>query len=304
VAAPAVTDWTIGTVRVTRVEEQLGFASVPPEKFFVGFEREVLERHLAWLVPNHYSPEHNRLISSVHSWLIRTPRHTILLDCCAGNHKERPGFARFHQLDTPYLARLRAAGVEPEEIDIVLCTHLHSDHVGWNTMLRDGRWVPTFPNARYLFSRTENDYGDPRRNPAAEADPQRNNAYRDSVLPVIETGQAVLLDGAHAIDDTMLVEPASGHTVGHVVLKLVDQGERALFSGDAIHHPLQVYVPSWNSCFCEIPDEARATRHRLLGDCAEHGALLFPIHFGAPHVAAIAREGDAFELRFVAGKSR
>jgi glyoxylase-like metal-dependent hydrolase (beta-lactamase superfamily II) len=299
-----VTDWTIGTVRVTRVEEQLGFASVPPEKFFVGFEREVLERHLAWLVPDHYSPEHNRLISSVHSWLIRTPRHTILLDCCAGNHKERPGFARFHQLDTPYLARLRAAGVEPEEIDIVLCTHLHSDHVGWNTMLRDGRWVPTFPNARYLFSRAENDYGDPRRNPAADADPQRSNAYRDSVLPVIETGQAVLLDGAHAIDDTMLVEPAPGHTVGHVVLKLVDQGERALFSGDAIHHPLQVYVPNWNSCFCEIPDEARATRHRLLGDCAEHGALLFPIHFGAPHVATIAREGDAFKLRFVAGKSR
>jgi glyoxylase-like metal-dependent hydrolase (beta-lactamase superfamily II) len=304
VAAPAVTDWTIGTVRVTRVEEQLGFASVPPEKFFVGFEREVLERHLAWLVPDHYSPEHNRLISSVHSWLIRTPRHTILLDCCAGNHKERPGFARFHRLDTPYLARLRAAGVEPEEIDIVLCTHLHSDHVGWNTMLRDGRWVPTFPNARYLFSRTENDYGDPRRNPAAAADPQRSNAYRDSVLPVIETGQAVLLDGAHAIDDTMLVEPAPGHTVGHVVLKLVDHGERALFSGDAIHHALQVYVPNWNSCFCEIPDEARATRHRLLGDCAEHGALLFPIHFGAPHVAAIAREGDAFKLRFVAGKSR
>jgi glyoxylase-like metal-dependent hydrolase (beta-lactamase superfamily II) len=299
-----VTDWTIGTVRVTRVEEQLGFASVPPEKFFVGFEREVLERHLAWLVPDHYSPEHNRLISSVHSWLIRTPRHTILLDCCAGNHKERPGFARFHQLDTPYLARLRAAGVEPEEIDIVLCTHLHSDHVGWNTMLRDGRWVPTFPNARYLFSRAENDYGDPRRNPAAEADPQRNKAYCDSVLPVIETGQAVLLDGAHAIDDTMLVEPAPGHTVGHVVLKLVDQGERALFSGDAIHHPLQVYVPSWNSCFCEIPNEARATRHRLLGDRAEHGALLFPIHFGAPHVATIAREGDAFKLRFVAGKSR
>jgi len=297
-------DWTIGTVRVTRVEEQLGFASVPPEKFFVGFEREVLERHLAWLVPNHYSPEHNRLISSVHSWLIRTPRHTILLDCCAGNHKERPGFARFHQLDTPYLAHLRAAGVAPEEIDIVLCTHLHSDHVGWNTMLRDGRWVPTFPNAKYLFSRAENDYGDPRRNPAAAADPQRNNAYRDSVLPVIEAGQAVLLDGAHAIDDTMLVEPAPGHTIGHVVLKLADQGQRALFSGDAIHHALQVHMPNWNSCFCEIPDEARAARHRVLGHCADERALLFPIHFGAPHVAAIARAGDAFTPRFVAGNER
>jgi glyoxylase-like metal-dependent hydrolase (beta-lactamase superfamily II) len=124
------------------------------------------------------------------------------------------------------------------------------------------------------------------------------------VLPVIEAGQAVLLDGAHAIDDTMLVEPAPGHTVGHVVLKLVDQGQRALFSGDAIHHALQVHMPNWNSCYCEIPDGARAARHRVLGHCADEGALLFPIHFGAPHVAAIARAGDAFAPRFVAGKER
>jgi glyoxylase-like metal-dependent hydrolase (beta-lactamase superfamily II) len=293
--------WTIGGVTVTRVEEQLGFASLPPEKYLVGFERAAIEPHLHWLVPNHYSPEHNRLVSSVHSWLIRTPRHTILVDCCAGNHKERPGFARFHQLDTPYLERLRAAGVAPEEIDIVLCTHLHSDHVGWNTMLRDGRWVPTFPNARYLISRTENEIGDPRRSPAAAADLQRSNAYRDSVLPVIEAGQATLVDGMHAIDDTMLIEPAPGHTPGHVVLKLVDRGERALFAGDAIHHALQVYMPHWNSGFCEQPEQARATRRRLLEHCAEDRALLFPVHFGAPHVAAIGRAGNAFVPRFVAG---
>jgi glyoxylase-like metal-dependent hydrolase (beta-lactamase superfamily II) len=298
-----VATWSIGEVSVTRVEEQLGFASFPPEQYLDGFERAVLERHLAWLVPNHYSPEHNRLVSSVHSWLIRTPRHTILLDCCAGNHKERPGFARFHQLETPYLARLRAAGAAPEDIDIVLCTHLHSDHVGWNTMLRDGRWVPTFPNAKYLFSRTENEIGDPRRSPKAAADPQRCNAYHDSVLPVIEADQAMLLDGAHAIDDAMLIEPAPGHTPGHIVLKLADRGERALFSGDAIHHPLQVYMPQWNSRFCELPDAARATRRRLLEHCAEDNALLFPIHFGAPHVAAIAHSGDAFSLRFVAGRA-
>jgi glyoxylase-like metal-dependent hydrolase (beta-lactamase superfamily II) len=262
----------------------------------------LLQKHLPWLVPHHYSPEHDRLVTSVHSWLIRTDRHTILLDCCGGNHKERPGLARFHQRDTPYLARLRAAGAAPEDIDVVLCTHLHADHVGWNTMLRDGRWVPTFPNASYLFSRAEDEYGDPRRNPAADADPQRGRAYRDSVLPVIEAGQAVLLDGTHAIDDSMVVEPAPGHTPGHVVLKLHDRGERALFCGDALHHPLQVYAPHWNSRFCEVPEQALVTRRRLLEHCAEQGALLFPVHFGAPHVGAITKDAAGFALRFVDGR--
>jgi glyoxylase-like metal-dependent hydrolase (beta-lactamase superfamily II) len=262
----------------------------------------MLERNLAWLVPNHYAPARDRLITSVHAWLIRTARHTVLLDCCAGNHKDRPGFARFHQLDTPFLARLRAAGATPEEIDIVLCTHLHSDHVGWNTMLRDGRWVPTFPNAKYLFSRAENEYGDPRRNPQAAADPQRRNAFHDSVLPVLEAGQAELIEGHHAIDDTMMIEPAPGHTVGHVILRLADRGERALFCGDVVHHPLQVCAPRWNSGFCELPEQTRATRRRVLEHCAEDGALLFPTHFGAPHVAAITPDGDAFMPRFVEGR--
>jgi glyoxylase-like metal-dependent hydrolase (beta-lactamase superfamily II) len=296
-----VLTWSIGAVSVTRVEELLGFASVAPERYLAGLEREVLQRHLSWLVPHHYSVEHDRFITSVHSWLIRTAWHTILLDCCAGNHKERPGFARFHQLDTPFLKRLRAAGAAPEQIDIVLCTHLHSDHVGWNTIRRDGRWVPTFPNAQYLFSRIENEHGDPRRNPAADADPQRGEAYRDSVLPVIEAGQAVLLEGAHQVDDAMMVEPAPGHTPGHVVLRLEQGDERALFCGDAVHHPLQVYAPHWNSGFCELPEQARATRRRLLEHCAERNALLFPVHFGAPHVAAIAPAGTAFSLRFVPG---
>jgi glyoxylase-like metal-dependent hydrolase (beta-lactamase superfamily II) len=294
--------WSVGAVSVTRVEEQIGFASFPPERYLAGFERELLQRHLSWLVPDHYSPQHDRLVTSVHSWLIRTDRHTILVDSCAGNHKERPGFARFHQLDTPYLARLRAAGAAPEDIDIVLCTHLHADHVGWNTMLRDGRWVPTFPNARYLFSRTENEIGNPDRNPAADADPQRNRAYRDSVLPVIEAGQAVLLDGAHAIDDALLVEPAPGHTPGHVILKLADRGRHGVVCGDVINHPLQVYAPHWNSGFCELPEQARSTRRRVLEHCVEHKALLFPVHFGAPHVAAIEQAGAAFALRFVPGQ--
>jgi glyoxylase-like metal-dependent hydrolase (beta-lactamase superfamily II) len=293
--------WTVGPVSVTRIEEQLGFGSFPPEQYFSGFEREVLDRNLDWLVPNHYVPAENALITSVHSWLIRTPRHTILLDCCAGNHKDRPWWPRFHQLETPFLERLHAAGARPEDIDIVLCTHLHADHIGWNTVLRDGRWVPTFPNARYLFSRIENDFWDPRANPGLAEDPARKIAYRDSVLPVVEAGQTELVEGSHAIDDTRLVEPAPGHTPGHVLLKLRAGGAGGVFCGDVLHHPLQIYAPHWNSQFCLLPDEARATRRRVLEHCAEHGALLFPTHFGAPHVAAIASAGGGFSARFVEG---
>jgi len=285
---------------VTRLEEQLGYASLPQEKFLDGFDRELLARHLDWLVPHHYSAEDDRLITSIHSWLIRTSRHTILLDSCAGNHKDRPGFARFHQLDTPFLQRLRAAGVQPEEVDIVLCTHLHADHVGWNTRLVDGCWVPTFPNARYLFSRVENEIGDPRRNRAAEADLLRRNAYRDSVLPVIEAGQAVLVDGDHAIDDCLTIVPAPGHTPGHVALWLENAAGRAMFCGDAIHHALQMHAPHWNSGFCELPDVARTTRRRILEQCVEQRAPLFPGHFGAPHVARVVAAGGAFAPQFVA----
>jgi glyoxylase-like metal-dependent hydrolase (beta-lactamase superfamily II) len=294
-----VATWTIGNVTVTRIEEQLGFASRPPEQYLDGFDREMLARHLDWLVPHHYSPADDRLISSIHSWLIRTGRHTILLDSCAGNHKNRPGFSRFHQLDTPFLQRLHAAGVRPEQIDIVLCTHLHADHVGWNTMLRDGHWVPTFPNARYLFSRVETEIGDPRRNPAADADLQRGGAYRDSVLPVIESGQAVLIDGEHAIDDSLTIVPAPGHTPGHVVLWLANSMGRAVFCGDVLHHALQMHAPHCNSAFCELPEAARATRRRILEQCVEHGAALFPGHFGAPHVARVLAVQAAFSPQFI-----
>lgn len=291
--------WTVGPVSVTRIEEQLGYASFAPEHYFVGYEHEVLERHRHGLEPNHYSGERHQLITSVHSWLIRTPRHTILLDCCAGNGKDRPWLPRFHQLHTPFLDRLRAAGAAPEDIDIVLCTHLHEDHVGWNTMRQDGRWVPTFPNARYLFSRAEHDHCDPAQPHGNGDEPARRLLYEDSVLPVIESGQALLLDGVHAIDDDLRVEPAPGHTPGHVVLALESAGERALFSGDVLHHALQVHAPSWNSRFCLWPEQARATRRRVLEHCASTGALLFPAHFGAPHVAAIDAPGGAFSPRFI-----
>lgn len=297
-------DWTIGDARITRIEEQLGPGSFPPEQYFTGFDREVLLREMAWLVPHHYIPAKDQLITSVHSWLIRTPHHNILLDCCAGNHKDRHWWPRFHQLDTPFLSRLAQAGLQPEDIDIVLCTHLHADHIGWNTRLQDGRWVPTFPKARYLFSRQENDFWDLRQHPEAPDDPARHIAYRDSVLPVLEAGQATLIDGPHAIDDTLLVQAAPGHTPGHILLKLLHPEGGGVFCGDVIHHPLQIYAPDWNTQFCQDPVQARATRRAVLSHCADSGALLFPTHFGAPHATAIVDDAGRFSARWVAPGQR
>src|SRR5712672_1646854 len=164
-----MTTWNIGSAAITRVEEQLGITNQPCEKYFRNFERDVLERHLDWLAPDHYSPQHDRFVTSVHSWLIRSGDLTILLDTCGGNHKDRPWTHRFHQLDTPYLERMRAASAAPEDVDMVLCTHLHADHVGWNTMLRgralganvSEREIPVLTDRRRLLGHaTESGDGD------------------------------------------------------------------------------------------------------------------------------------------------
>lgn len=291
--------WRVGDCTVTRIEEQLGPASFPPAQYFDHFDPELLDRHRHWLEPHHYLPRSNELVTSVHAWLIRTPAHTVLVDTCSGNHKERPWWPRFHRMNTPFMLRLAAVGVQPGEVDFVLCTHLHADHIGWNTHLVEGKWVPTFPNARYLFSRTELAHWDPARPAAGVPDPVRRVAFIDSVQPVLEAGLALAVEDAHAIDDMLHIEPAPGHTPGHMALRLAHRGAAGVFCGDAIHHPLQVCAPDWNSRFCEDPQLARRTRWRLLSECAEHGHWLFPTHFGAPHVAAIQAQSDTFVPRFV-----
>ncbi|MFM9970809.1 MAG: MBL fold metallo-hydrolase [Burkholderiales bacterium] len=305
--------WKIGAATVTRIEEQVCLSYQKPELHFPGFEREVLQKNLDWLVPNHYSPAHDCMVTSFHSWLIRTPGHTILLDCCSGNHKPRPWVARFNMLDTPYMSRLKATGVSPEDIDIVVCTHLHADHVGWNTVQRDGRWVPTFPNAKYLFSKIDAEYWNQQTNPAMKND-HRRVVYEDSVLPVVESGQAVLVDGNHEIDSGLMIEPAPGHTPGLVTLNLdaaklarssltavsaVGTDTRAIFCGDVLHHPLQICAPQWAHMVDEDPGQAKLSRKKVLEQCVESGALLFPAHFGAPHVVRVEPTHGGFSPKFI-----
>ena len=265
----------IGDVEVTRIEEAI---LREPTTIFTEWRDEILDEH-RWMVPNCFDVAAGTFLASIHSWLVRTKRHTILINSCAGNHKERPLSPRFHQLNTPFLDRLQAAGVQPEEIDYVLCTHLHVDHVGWNTRLRDGRWVPTFPNAKYVFSRAERDRWDPKRGAATK--PAATHAvFLDSVLPVIEAGQDLMVEGEDEIGDGLRIMPTPGHTPGHVSIRLMSGGQEGIFTGDVMHQPIQVYYPQWNSRYCEDAEAARRTRRRLLEHSAERSSLLLPTHFG------------------------
>ena len=291
-----MTTVSIGDVQVTRVEEVLG-PGFDANLLLPDWTPEILNEHGSWLMPNFFHARTGKFISSIHSWVIRTGKHTILVDTCAGNHKHRPASPRFHMLDRPYLDNLRAAGVAPEEVDYVLCTHLHVDHVGWNTRLIDGRWVPTFPNAKYVFSKIDRDYFDPKGGEGGK-DPNNALVFDDSVLPVIASGQAMAIDAPHNLGDQLLIEPAPGHTPGHVTIKLTSKGFEALFIGDIMHHPIQIYRPDWNSAFCVQPIEARKTRRRVLEHCASHGSLLMPAHFGRPHVGHIHEKSGQFSFAY------
>ena len=285
----------IGASTVTRVEERAG-PGFAPHQLLPDWDPAVLKEHGDWLAPNYYEPASNKFISSIHTWVIRTRHHTILVDTCVGNHKNRPGWDRFHMLDTPYLERLKAAGVSPESVDYVMCTHLHVDHVGWNTKLENGRWVPTFPNAKYVYSKVEGDYWDPAKNkslPAATA-----AIFEDSVAPVIAAGQAQPVEMNDRLGDNLLIEPAPGHAPGHVIFRLLDGGDEGVFIGDVMHHPIQVYRPEWSSAFDTDPRESERSRRRVLEHCADCAARVFPAHFGAPHIGRVRRKGAGFRFEF------
>lgn len=288
--------WQLGNTRITRIEEMAG-PLFDPVMFFPDYDPAIFEKHRSWIYPGHVDEASGRMIASIHSWLIETPNHKILIDTCVGNNKDRMPFQDWHQMNTPWLDNLKAAGVMPEEIDYVMCTHLHVDHVGWNTRLDNGTWVPTFPNAQYVFSKTEFDFWQSQRNQEAEAEFNEINrkTFDDSVLPILDL--ATMIEGeAEIIDDMLHIDPAPGHTPGSVTIDL--HRGAALFTGDILHHPVQVYEPHWNSAFCELPEQARDTRQSILARCANNGCLMMPAHFG-PSFAGRVRAGDAgFSFEF------
>ena len=276
----------IGEVEILRVEESLGSGFRPAALLPDWNERDIAP-HLSWLVPTYFDPLRDRLIMGIHSWVLRTRHHTILIDTCVGNHKPRPGSPRFDMLDRPYMQNLAAAGVGVEEVDYVLCTHLHVDHVGWNTRLADGRWVPTFPNARYVFPKTDLDFFDPVRGEGGR-DELNRHVFEDSIRPILEARQDMVVEGTCEIADLLTISPAGGHSPGHVLIALQSQGSEALFVGDIMHHPIQIHRPDWSSAFCFDPAAARRSRRAVLERAAANGSILYPAHFAGPHIGRVA----------------
>lgn len=241
----------------------------------------IVEAH----VPGGLCPKSGRLILPIQGFVLKTPQHNILVDSCVGNDKTAPNDPDWHQRsDTRFMAALTAAGLSVEDIDYVLCTHLHSDHVGWNTRLEDGRWVPTFPNARYLM-------------PAADEEVQcrnQSNLYVESVLPVIEAGQVELVEAGHMLGDYVTLVPTPGHTPGHVSV-MVQSGDRAaLITGDALHSTVQCWHPDWHFLYDADAERAVASRRALLERAAETNCTVLGNHFALPSLGRVKADKDAF----------
>jgi glyoxylase-like metal-dependent hydrolase (beta-lactamase superfamily II) len=286
----------VGSYHVTRIEEMLtpGFK---PEFLFPDYTPEVFGEHAVLSGSRFWDEVSQKVMSSMHSWMIRNDKHTILIDTGCGNDKTRalPLFERFHQLHLPYLSRLSEAGVQPEDVTLVICTHLHIDHVGWNTRLVDGAWVPTFRNAKYIFSRREFAHW---QSPTGGhlTMPENIAVIADSVLPVLDAGQVEFIDDGSKIVEGLFFHDAIGHTAGHGMLKLESGNDAAIFPGDSLHQPMQVFRPDWNSRFCEQPVQARATRRSILDYCHDRHALLLPAHFGAPHGGYVSRHASGYDF--------
>ena len=282
----------IGPLEVSRVEETRTIFDAT--MFYPDLLKDTPGLHASWLAPYFDIAAHS--FSCVfQSFVIRHGNSTILIDTCIGNDKERPDFELAHRLNNPYLERLAAAGCRPEDVDIVMCTHFHVDHVGWNTRLDNGRWVPTFPKARYIFSKEEYARYAPE-NRTAEPPPFLN-IFEDSVLPIIQSGQAEFLTGEQQVHDLLTIFPAPGHTPGHIAVRAGRGNETGIFLGDIIHNPVQIAEPDLNSAFCEDGPQARATRRKLLENAAAENHLLVPGHFPAPHIGRVTPSGKGYIFR-------
>ena len=292
---------TLGELRIDAIVEDPGWP-ISFERMLPDITHEMLTRERNWLDPRFArldaaaTTAGSLAFLAFHSYLVRTPKHVILIDTCIGNHKDRGGFDGFHMRRTPYLQNLGALGISPEQVDFVMCTHLHADHVGWNTRLADGRWVPTFPNARYVFGRIE--YEHRRQNYDKNPD-NKMGGFADSVLPVVAAGQAMLVDNEFALDGTVTLELAPGHTPGNLIIHLHSRGAAAVLSGDVLHHPIQVTHPECSPVFCEDRTESARYRQGFVRRFADAPELILPAHFSEPTAGRIVTRGDRWAFQFV-----
>jgi glyoxylase-like metal-dependent hydrolase (beta-lactamase superfamily II) len=274
--------WRIGDVTVTRIPE---LEVTGGSRFLLPDATPEAVLPIAWLRP-FFADDAGRLRMSIHALVVETATRRILVDTCLGNDKQDRRIPAWNDRHGPFLADLTAAGFPPETIDTVLCTHLHVDHVGW-----DGRWVPTFPHARYLMGRVEFTYW---RDHAQRED--HRAIFTDSVAPVFDAGLVDLVETDHVLTDEIDLVPTTGHTPGHVSVRIRSGGQQALITGDFMHHPCQIARPDWGTTADSDPDASRATRKRMLAALTDTPTLVIGTHFSAPTAGHVVRDGDAWRL--------
>jgi glyoxylase-like metal-dependent hydrolase (beta-lactamase superfamily II) len=283
----------IGDVTITSIIERDGPWRAPAD-MFPAYDPEKGKRHLATLDPEIYDPVTGKMVITYQTFVVRTPKRTILVDTCTGEDKGYPA-----PMDFPkqrWLDEFAAAGLTFESIDYVFCTHLHIDHCGWNTVLRNGRWVPTFPNAKYVFHKKE--YAAWEEATKQGAQPP-GDVWRFNCEPIVAAGQALLVDDDYALDDTVWLSPTPGHSPCHCCVNIKSGGQRAVVTGDMMHHALQCREPEWSTIFDWDAKEAAASRRRFLGEIAGTGTFVLPIHFPNPTTGLVEPLGDAFDWKYV-----
>lgn len=279
--------WQIGDVRITKIVEIEALGGM---SFILPQAQPEAVKPLSWMVP-HFMNEEGKLIASVHALVVETPTLTVVVDTCIGNDKERMPNKNWHKMQTRFLEDFRAAGFDPEKIDAVLCTHLHVDHVGWNTYWDGAAWKPTFPNARYLMAKNEFEYWE-----SHEDDVTPHQVFLDSVAPVVEAGLVDLVETTHVVCPEVSLVPTLGHTPGHVSVRIQSQGEEALITGDFLHHPCQMAHPEWASAVDYDAEASTATRWRMLEAYAGTDNLLIGTHFAGPTAGRVVKDGEVFRL--------
>jgi glyoxylase-like metal-dependent hydrolase (beta-lactamase superfamily II) len=279
--------WIIGDVTVTKLVE---LEMTGGSRFLLPQATQDAILPIRWLRP-HFASDDGKLIMSIHSFLVQTPSHRIIVDTCLGNDKQNRRIPHWNERAGPFLADLEAAGWPADSIDTVLCTHLHVDHVGWNTRLQNGQWVPTFPKARYLFGRTEYDHWR-----TASERPDMAHILADSVTPIVDAGLAAFVDFDHRISDEISLLPTVGHTPGHVSVMIRSRGEQAMITGDFMHHPCQIAHPEWHTTADSDPEQGIATRRQVFERLADGPVLVIGTHFAGATAGRIVRDGSGYRL--------
>jgi glyoxylase-like metal-dependent hydrolase (beta-lactamase superfamily II) len=280
--------WTVGDVRISKILESE--AALPLTVMFPASTQEEFAA-IPWLQP-HFVDARGRPLLSIHALVVETPTLKIVVDTCVGNEKQGRDLPGWNNLQTAFMADFRAAGHDPDQVDVVLCTHLHADHVGWNTYLVDSQWRPTFPNARYLLDKREFDYW------RAEQDGETQSLMADSLQPVFDAGLLDLVDAAagYRVCDEVMLVPTPGHTPGHVSVEIASAGERALITGDFMHHPCQIARPDWNAMSDRNPAVGQQTRTETLAACCADGRLVIGTHFPTPTAGYIRPDAETYRF--------